>query len=498
MKPLSFSLNLQLPLPSPDDKRADVERLRETAGIKERHIKNLHVPLELMRALPTALREKNFSIKPVFGITGPCTGLLEIDSEQVFGIAVDIGTTNIVASLFDLKSIKKISEKNMTNPQTVYGDDILSRMHFAMSRGVEELQRAVIGGLNSIIASLVDDAKIKTPEVFAVSVASNTAMTHLLLGLDVSNIPVEPYIPVVHSPDFLKAGEIDLAVNPEATVYIFPNAGSYVGGDISSGILSIGIHKAEAPTVLIDAGTNAEIVVGMKDWLFVGAGAAGPALEGGIFSAGMRAQSGAICRIDIDSVTHEVKYKTIGDALPAGICGSGVIDLIAELFEKGIIDTMGRFRETAGVMETENGPSFIVVRTERTTIEVSEREVNNFLRSKAAMFTSLHVLLKSLGLGFRDIDKIFIAGALGSGVRIRKAIGIGMLPDIPVEKYIPANNSSLSGAELLLTNGGLYREVEKIRSMITYREMNTDAEFMKEFPDALFLPHLNPDILTNG
>ena len=493
MKPLSFSLNLQLPLPSPDDKRADVERLGETSDIKD-----LHVPLELMRALPTVLREKNFSIKPVFGITGPCTRLLEIDTEQVFGIAIDIGTTNIVASLFDLKSIKKISEKSMTNPQTVYGDDILSRMHFAMSRGVDELQRAVIGGLNSIIASLADDAKIKTQGIFAVTVASNTAMTHLLLGLDVSNIPVEPYIPVVHSPDFLKAGELDLAANPEAVVYTFPNAGSYVGGDIISGILSLGIHKAETPTVLIDVGTNAEIVVGMKDWLFVGAGAAGPALEGGVLSAGMRAQPGAIYRIEIDPVTHEVKNKTIGDALPAGICGSGVIDLIAEMFEKGIIDSMGRFRDTAGVVRTENGPSFVVVHTERATIEVSEREIDNFLRSKAAMFTSLHVLLKSLGLGFRDIDRFYIAGALGTGVRVRKAIGIGMLPDIPVEKYIPANNSSLSGAELLLTNGELHREVEKIRSMITYREMNTDTEFMKEFPDALFLPHLNPDILTNG
>jgi len=470
-----------------------VERLIETSAIED-----LHVPLERMAALPSVLRERNFSIRPVFGTAGHCTRLLECDSDEVFGIAVDIGTTNIVASIFDLDGIKKVSEKSMTNPQTAYGDDILSRMHLAMSRGSVELQHAVVGGLNSMIASLVDEAKTVSSRVYAVSIASNTVMTHLLLGLDVANIPVEPYIPVVHSPGFIKAGQLGLAVNPEATVYVFPNAGSYVGGDIVSGILAMGIHRADAPTILIDVGTNAEIVVGMKEWLFVGAGAAGPALEGGIFSAGTRARTGAVYRIDIDPATHDVSYRTIGDAAPAGICGSGVIDLIAGLFECGIIDSMGRFRDTRGVVETENGPVFIVARTGKDTIAVSEREIDNFLRSKAAMFTSLHILLKALGLGFREIDRIFIAGALGSGVRVQKAIAVGMLPDIPVEKYVAANNSSLSGAETLLTNGALFREVEEIRSMITYREMNTDAEFMKEFPDALLLPHSNPEILTNG
>ncbi len=493
MKPLSFSLHLDLPLPSPDDKRADVERLVETAGIE-----GLLVPLERMAALPAVLRERKFSIRPVFGIAGDCVRLLECDSDEVFGIAVDIGTTNVVASIFDLNMMERVAERAMTNPQTAYGEDILSRMHHAMSSGVTGLRHALVGGLNSMIASLADEAGTDPSRVFALSIASNTVMTHFLLGLDVANIPVEPYIPVVHSPGFHKAGELGLSANPEATVYAFPNAGSYVGGDIISGILTTGIHKAEAPTILIDVGTNAEIVIGMREWLFVGAGAAGPALEGGIFRAGMRAKRGAIYRIDIDPATHDARYSTIGDAAPAGICGSGVIDLVAGLFEQGIIDSTGRFRDTRGVVETGDGPAFIVADTGEDTIAVSEREINNFLRSKAAMFASLRVLLKSLGLGFGDIERVFIAGALGSGVRVQKAVAVGMLPDIPADRYVPAGNTSLKGAETLLASGPLFREAEEIRSMITYREMNTDAEFMREFPDALLLPHSNPDILSDG
>ncbi len=492
-RPLGFQMELNLPLPSPDDKRADVERLAEAAGIGD-----LHVPLWLMGKLPSLLRRKKFQLRPVFAVTERGTRLIEADTSRVFGIALDIGTTNIVASLFNLTSMEKISSGNMTNPQTVHGPDILSRIHLAMSKGVEALRETLVLGLNSMISRIMEKAGAEVSEVYALAVASNTAISHFLLGLDVTNLPVEPYIPVVHSPGFLRAGEIGLDIHPEANVYIYPNAGSYVGGDIISGILSTGIHKAGKPAVLIDVGTNAEIVVGMKDWLLVGAGAAGPALEGGVFSAGMRAQPGAIYRIDIDPLTHEVSYKTIGDARPAGICGSASIDLVAGLYERGIIDRLGRFRETKGVSLTDDGPAFTIANTDKGEIRVSEREVSNFLRSKAAMFTSLHVLLKSIGLGFREIDKVFIAGALGSGVRAEKAIAIGMLPDIPVEKYIPANNTSLGGAELLLADAGLHEEIEGIRSMITYREMNTDSDFMREFPEALFLPHANPAILSQG
>jgi uncharacterized 2Fe-2S/4Fe-4S cluster protein (DUF4445 family) len=485
MRPLAFRIEVDLQPPSSDDKRADHERLKDAIGMPD-----IETPVRLLRMLPGVLRERGFSIRPVLARGEDAYRLAELDVENIFGIALDIGTTNIAASLYNLKDSTRLSRTVRVNPQTAQASDILSRMHLAMSGGLAELHESLIQGVNGLIEDLAEDSGIRVEDVFAVTVASNTVLTHFLLGLDVSNIPVDPYIPVVHSPGFYRAGDIGISVHPSAAVYIFPNAGSYVGGDIIAGIISSGIHLTDSRSILIDVVTNAEIVIGMKEWLVVGAGAAGPALEEGVSRAGMRAQAGAIYRMDIDPVTLRAEYRTIGDKPPSGICGSGFIDLVAGLCEKRIIDSLGRFREGAAVSSIGGEKAFIIDESDEQTLGITEREISNFLRTKAAMYTSISILMEALGLVVDDIEKIFIAGALGAGVRVEKAIKIGMLPDIPPERYVPIGNSSLKGAELLLMNGDLYKEAERIRSMITYREMNSDPAFMMRFPEAIQLPLL--------
>ncbi|RME68211.1 MAG: DUF4445 domain-containing protein, partial [Nitrospirae bacterium] len=336
--PVVWTEHIELPQPGPDDKRADLERLTDTLGYSP------EVPLFWPRQLPVLVREKVFRLDLTLGKTTKGYKLLEIDrAGPLYAVAIDIGSTNIVGSLWDLGRLEKKYEDALKNPQIVFGPDILSRMHLAMTGKLRDLCEALLGGINELTVKLARGAGIEPGDMLYASVCGNTVMTHFLLGLPVDNIPVEPYIPVVHKPGTLLAKELGLGINPEAPVFVFPNAGSYVGGDIISGIVATGIYNSEAPRVLIDIGTNGEVVIGTKEWIFVGSGAAGPALEAGVLRAGMSAKEGAIYRVDLKG--EKFHLKTIGDATAVGICGSGVIDLVAELYREGWIDPYGRFTE---------------------------------------------------------------------------------------------------------------------------------------------------------
>jgi uncharacterized 2Fe-2S/4Fe-4S cluster protein (DUF4445 family) len=319
-------------------------------------------------------------------------------------------------------------------------------------------------------------------------------MSHYFLGLDVSRIPVTPYVPVVRKPGFFKAPDLHIGIHPEALVYVFPNAGIYVGGDIVAGILASGIHESEEPCVLIDVGTNAEIVIGSRDWMLAGAGAAGPALEEGIAGIGKRAESGIIYDIDIHD--RGIECRTFDNAPPEGICGSGMVSLIYELYRTGIIGSDGRLVPGHNGVEVLNGGfAFTFTCESGDRLIIRQTEIDNFLRSKAAMFTLLLVMLRSVGLQFSDIRRVYVAGALGNGINVRKAVGIGMLPDWPIDRVIPIGNSSLKGAMMLLEDSSLLEQEDKITEGITYKHMHDDPEFMKEFSGAIFIPHTNPELL---
>ncbi len=481
-RPLAFVRELVLPVPGPEDKRADLERLLDTLDLEP-----IVVPLRVLRALPDTVRQREYKINPVIGVTEDGYSLISVHTDScVFGVAIDIGTTNMVASLWDLSRSRRLGHLGLTNPQSILGADLLSRIHHCMLHRDSLPHRLLIEGVNTLLERLTEASGLRPSQVHACCIATNTVMSHFLLDLDVAHIPVEPYVPVVHRPGVRLAEEIGLKINPSSVVYIFPNAGSYVGGDILSGIIATGIHRSEETSVLIDVGTNAEVVVGNRDWLLVGAGAAGPALEEGVLASGMRAEEGAIYRVDIGD--DGVRFRTIGDSPPKGICGSGVVDLIAELYRTGRIDPFGRFTEKTEVVIRDGERFFQICGSRGGLIGVSEREIENFLRSKAALYTTLRVLLEGVGLNFSDIKTYYIAGALGSGVRVEKAQLLGMLPGVPSERFVAMGNTSLKGAEKVLQDSALLTEVKEVLSKVTYREMNAEPMFMNYFPSAIPIP----------
>jgi uncharacterized 2Fe-2S/4Fe-4S cluster protein (DUF4445 family) len=503
--PLAFPLEIVLEKPSDLDKKADRERLLDAVSQALSGSFPLDIDLEILRRVPSLMREQDFSLQVVIALLTERLEVVAAGQAICYGIAIDLGTTNLVASLFDLKTYQKIDSRETVNPQTSIASDVLSRIYESMKGRGEELHRLMVEGVNTLIGQLCAANGVDSQDIFALAVAGNTIMTHYFLNLPVENIPMAPYVPAAHKPGFINPSLLGIAVNPKATAYVFPNVGSYVGGDIVSGILASGLYQDREPSLLIDVGTNVEIVLGCNEWIIVGAGAAGPALEGDIAGIGMRAEEGAIYEIEIEAAADAsgkqsgLKYRTVGGRGPSGICGSGMIELVSELFRNGIIDQRGKFATLSGrsgrIIEWEGNRGFEIHDGGGEKLLIKETEINNFLRSKAALFTSIHILIKSVGLNFSDLKKVYVCGAFGAHINVDKAISIGMLPDIDRERFVILGNSSLAGTEKLLGDRGSLPEIDWISSLITYREMNTDGDFQREFPGAMFLPHTDPEVL---
>jgi uncharacterized 2Fe-2S/4Fe-4S cluster protein (DUF4445 family) len=335
-------------------------------------------------------------------------------------------------------------------------------------------------------------------------VAGNTTMTHLFMGLNPRWIIREPYIPVVNKPPVVKAATLGIRVNPLARTLIFPNIGSYFGGDLIAGILYSEIYKREETAILVDVGTNAEVVLGNKNWLIACAGAAGPALEGGVTRMGMTAGPGVIDKIAVDPDTREFKVHTIEEKPPRGICGSGVIDLAAQLFLSGMMDIRGKLVPDAGgsrLKEIDGLLHLVVVPADHsdtgTDLTISQADLDSLIRSKAAMYTILETITASVGMTPAELKRFYVAGTFGSFIDPRSAISIGMLPDLPLESYQPLGNSSLEGAALALTSAACLEEIDRLRDRITYLELNVNQEFMNRFSAAKFLPNTDPSLFPS-
>ena len=502
MNPLAFPVKIILEKPSDLDKKADRERVLDYLSQTMDAELPIDVDLDVLRQLPSVLRQSNYALQLVIAELRERLEIVAVGQTGCYGIALDLGTTNLVASLFDLSTSTKIDVMEAANPQTSVAADVLSRIQESMRGRGSELHNLLIKGVNDLVRQLCATNGVDQAQVFALTAAGNTIMTHYLLNLPVENIPMAPYVPAAHKIGIINPGQIGTEINPRGTLYVFPNSGSYVGGDIIAGILVSGLYKAKQPSLLIDVGTNVEIVLGCDEWIIVGAGAAGPALEGDIAGIGMRAVEGAIYGFDMSGsgkTRGVVKYKTVGGKEPVGICGSGMIELVSELFKNGVIDQRGKFTASPGwadrIIGDEGDRGFIVEDKNGKRLQIKEIEIDNFMRSKAALFASIHLLVKSVGLCFRDLEMIYVCGAFGSHIDVDKAISIGMLPDIERKRFKVLGNSSLAGAEGLLVNRELLCEADRITSLITYREMNTEGDFLKEFPAAMFLPHTNPEVL---
>lgn len=498
--------------PSLRDNTADADRLIKGLE-KVMQGTQVEIGLPAAKRLPFLLREYGYDVHSVLYREEDTWHLIDIQpaskEPQVYGLAVDLGTTTLVLRLVNLMNGQILEEVSCLNPQTEIGLDILTRIHFAaLEGGLAKIQTLVIEKLNKQIESLAKRNNLPSDALMGIAVAGNTTMTHLFLGLVPYWICREPYIPVINKIPLLNASELGIRIHPDAPAFVFPNVGSYFGGDLIAGILASGMARQERLSILVDIGTNAEIVLGNKDWLMACAGAAGPALEGGVASIGMMAGPGVIDKVTIDPGSGEFLLRTIEDRPPEGICGSGLIDLVAQLFLAGMIDIQGKFiSENCGnrLKDIEGIKSYVLVPAKESAtgkdLALSQTDIDALLRSKAAMFTILATITGMANVSMSDFKDFFIAGTFGTCVNPESAITIGMVPDLPRDTYKPLGNTSLSGATLALLSSRSRDEIQNIRNRVTYIELNVNQEFMNLFSAAKFIPHtdlsLFPSVRTS-
>jgi len=504
--PLVRRFRLALRAPTQTDHTADLDRLLR--GLAALGLGEVQAPLCVVAALPKILRAAGFAVRATVALA-PVPTLLRVEPADVptrcLGLAVDLGSTNIVGALIDLETGEALGERSVLNPQVEHGEDILARTHLCLQPGsLERLQALAVQAINEIAAALVRAAGLALEEICCVCVAGNTTMAHFLFGLDPFHLCRAPYVPVANRFPVARAAELNIGIHPLAPVLVLPNVGSYVGGDALAGVLVSGMDTAERVSLLVDIGTNAEIVVGNREFLLVGAGSAGPGLEGGVVRHGMRAAPGAIERITIAPRTGLPSFAVIGGGAPRGICGSGLIDLMAGLFTAGLVDERGKFvlpSPSPRVAVRGDLPCFIVAEAAQTAlgeeILFSQADLDNLMLSKAAMYTMLTVMTEAAGIAFDELDRFFIAGAFGAYVAADKAVTIGMVPDIPLERYRLLGNSSLEGARRVLLSSAALGRIETIGSRMTYIEMNESREFMNAFMAARFLPHTDASLFPN-
>jgi uncharacterized 2Fe-2S/4Fe-4S cluster protein (DUF4445 family) len=514
---------LEVPPPSLQDLLADTDRVQRALRHHNPQIKFTTVALPMIQQLGKILRDANW--QATFAISKLLTGssaegtyeLLAVEPGNTvarnFGLTIDIGTTTVVVYLVDMNNGKVLSVKSAYNNQIKCGEDIITRINYAQEPGgLTRLNKLIISTINELIEKLLADANtvVKPPilqdEIMCIAVAGNTTMIHLFLGINPRYIRIEPYVPTTISPPHVKAKDLGINTNPNAYVYCVPGRSGYVGGDITADILTSNLHKSSELSLLIDVGTNGEVVLGNADWLVACSCSAGPAFEGGEVESGMRAVPGAIERLNF-TPELEVEYTTIGNLPPSGICGSGLIDLLAELFEKRVIDRSGRFRDELAehprIIQDDVCKKFVLVSKPHVDtcvqrdIVITEVDIRNILRTKAAVYAALTVLLKTMKFTIHDVDRIYISGSFGNYLNVQKAITLGLLPDVPKWKFKFLGNGAIAGALLTMLFEEKRLEANQIYQNMTYIDLSTSKLFMEEFSAALFIPHTNLDLFPS-
>ena len=505
-----LSLELTMEEPTLEDTMPDNERL--TRAIQEQlEVDTVEIPFCVMEKLASTLRREQFHVRvkgEKQGNTFRCMEITGAQDSMIAGCAIDIGTTTVTMVLVDLATGKILAKGSSGNGQIRYGADVINRIiQQAKPGGRKSLQDAIIKEtLNPIIANLCRSAGISARSILRLCVGANTTMNHLFVGVDAEPVRMEPYIPSFFSWEGLKAGDLKLPANPLAPVIIAPNIGSYVGGDITAGTLATGLWDSDEMSLFIDLGTNGEIVFGNRDFMMSCACSAGPAFEGGDISCGMRATDGAIEACVLDKDTMNPTLTIVGDAeqKPVGICGSGIIDIISELFRCGIINAKGLFvREGSRVQRDEHGMGRFVLATSEESetgreISINEVDIDNFIRAKGAIFSAIHTLLEAVDMDSSMIDRVYVAGGIGSGINMKNSVNIGMLPDVELEKFRYIGNSSLSGAYAMVMSDAAVEKCQQLATNMTYLELSTHPGYMDNFVAACFLPHTDARMFPNS
>ncbi len=504
------SVVVEMAEPTLDDTMPDNERLtwalQEALGVE-----NVKLPFAVMVKLASTLRANSFRVCVKGELQDDTFLCMEISAPEdtaIVGCAIDIGTTTVTMVLTDLQSGKLLAKGSSGNGQIRYGADVINRIiEQGKDGGRKKLQDAIIKEtLNPIIANLCKAANISARSILRLCVAANTTMNHLFVGVDAEPVRMEPYIPSFFGWEGLTAGDLKLPANPLARVQIAPNIGSYVGGDITAGTLAAGLWDKDEMSLFIDLGTNGEIVFGNRDFMMSCACSAGPAFEGGDISCGMRATDGAIEACVIEKTTMEPTLTIVGDPgqKPVGICGSGIIDIISELFRCGIINAKGLFvREGARVGRDDHGMGRYILATAAESetgreVSINEVDIDNFIRAKGAIFSAIDTMLNTVDMTVDCIDKVYVAGGIGSGINMKNSVNIGMLPDVELEKYQYIGNSSLTGAYAMVMSDQADAKCTELGANMTYLELSTHPGYMDSFVAACFLPHTDASLFPNS
>lgn len=498
LRPAMTKTLVELPPATLADMRADddrfLEELRGLARSPSMMSPGAH------RSLPGALRDGSWSVtatlfrgKEVVRVDpGDTTG-------ELFGVAVDIGTTKVVAYLIDLKSGGTVATESMPNPQIPFGEDVMSRITFATKTpdGNERLQKAVVDGLNALISRLSSSSGVPSEDMLEAVVVGNTAMHHLFFGIPARHLAMAPYAPAVRTSLVYDAGQMGVDIYPFGKVSSLPNVAGFVGADAVADLVSSGLYRDKRVGMMIDIGTNTEIIAGNKDRLVCCSCASGPAFEGAHIRFGMRASTGAIERVWIDPASGDVRLRTIDDARPRGICGSGIVDAVAEMFKSGIVDPSGRIVDRGKGKRVRKGPDgapeYVLAWGKDSEtgedVTVAQHDVEEIQLAKAAIFTGVSVLMKRLGVGCRDLSRVYAAGAFGTYVDATSAVTIGMYPDVPVDRIRFIGNAAGSGARMALKSTQVRDLAERLSRQVEYVELAAEKDFQSEFAKAMFLPN---------
>ena len=506
-EPISQKIYLELQPPAAGDNISDADRIiRELR--KKTDYQYFKIPLHCLQGMAMKLRDNEWKVTATISRNNNSWLISQIEAgdthDRNYGLAIDIGTTTVVVQLINMDTGNVEGVAGSYNLQAHYGEDVISRMIFAcgVGQGLDQLHKAIIKNINNLIEILAGKKGIDREQITAIVAAGNTTMSHLFLSLTPCSIRLDPYVPTASSFPRVEARQLGININSNGILETIPAVASYVGGDIVAGVIACGIADHIETKALIDVGTNGEIVIGNNDWMVCCSASAGPAFEGGGIRNGMRATRGAIERIKIED--NKLTYRTIGGSRPRGICGSGLIDCIYAFVTNGIIDNDGKFKASSNrerIIERDGERQFIVAYSQDTEtgkdLTITESDIANIIRSKGAVFAAIKSLADYVGLKFRDIDTLFVAGGFGSYLDIPRAIGIGLLPDIDPERIRFVGNSSLMGARIALLSGHALDRAEDIAKGMTNIDLSIYHPFMDEYVAAMFLPHTDRNLFPS-
>jgi len=511
LRPLVRRTPLEMPPPTLDNPICDLDRLELALGV-EAPADLYEMDLQVMQRLPEVVRESNWNVSVLTGRRSEgVREILDVEPAEPgrrnMCVAVDVGTTTIACHLVDLADGSTLGQAAKYSSQIQYGADVIRRIMYSQQSEANRrtLRQTVVDDINGLIAELIARYEIGRRDITLITAAGNTTMVHLLLGLPAEHIRREPYVGAAYTVPPFRASEVGLRINPHGLLYCLPSVAGYVGGDVVAGIFATALTKSDDLRMLIDVGTNGEVVVGNKDFVICASASAGPAFEGAECTGGMRAAAGAIDHIRLLDANRVLSYSTIASAPAAGLCGTGYVDIIAEMVRVGVVDKTGRIQPESSPLRIREGEGgeleYVVLPAELTStgkdIVITQGDVSNILRAKGAIYAAESVLLKALGMTFDNVTEIMVAGGFGNFLDVENAVRIGLLPDVGADRLRFVGNTSLAGAKLAALSENYYDEIVAVAQKTTYFELSTDPHFMDEFVSACFFPHTNVELFPS-